>query len=392
MNAIAYNYKLFKKLYSTELRQYTLIFTFHICRKTIFNSANDGGAGGQLMMIVCILLNFYIILNEQKHLKQALTNNGIYLVYYTFAIFTIFTNNFAGSIAVILPKAIEVISSFMALSVVYWKIKEKRWAMIYLLYLTTIATVAGYISYTINSGSLWAHTNTYSLTGAIGALLCLCMHRYEKTFRFKWLFIVNFAAMILGTSSASFIAFVTGLLMFWSSSTKGINTAKAFLVLIAVILIYHYGMELVYDIFFYGRSEKHIQSGSGRASIWEACFIAWKQSPWVGQGYMVGERNLVMWGSRVAAHSAHNGYMSILVNTGIVGCIIFGIYLLRTIWRCWNKMTSKRIGKEMTVLFIVLCSILVNNYAYPCFGSDWNFTLMPVTSIFILINTIQYKK
>lgn len=151
-------------------------------------------------------------------------------------------------------------------------------------------------------------------------------------------------------------------------------------------------MELMYDIFFYGRSQEKIESGSGRASIWEACFSAWQQSPWFGQGYMVGERNLVMWGSRIAAHSAHNGYISILVNTGIIGCIIFGIYLINTIWRCWTNLSSKRIGNEMTVLFILLVAIMVNNYAYPCFGSDWNFTLMPVSSIFILINTIQYKK
>ena len=391
MNPIIYNYRLFKKLYPKELQLYTLIFILHICRKTVFNSANDGGAGGRLMLIVCILLNFYIVCKEKKYITQALTNNGMYLVYYVFAIFTIFTSSVSGATTVILPKALEVISSFMALSVVFWKIKEKRCAMIYLLYISTIATAVGYVSYAINYGSLWAHTNTYSLTGAIGALLCLTMRRYERIFRFKWLFTFNFVAMILGTSSASFIAFTAGILICWSSSVKGINVVKAFLTLIAVIFVYHYGMDLMYDIFFYGRTEEHIQSGSGRASIWEACFTAWQESPWLGQGYMVGERNLVMWGSQVAAHSAHNGYMSVLVNTGIVGCIIFGIYLLQTIWRCWNKLASKHVGKEMTALFVVLCSILVNNYAYPCFGSDWNFTLIPVASLFILINTIQYK-
>lgn len=391
MNPITYNYRLFKNFYPKELQLYTLIFTFHICRKTIFNSVNDGSAVGQLMLIVCVLLNFHIVYREKKHLKQALTNNRMYLAYYAFAIFTIFTSGVADSTTVILPKAFEVISSFMALSVVFWKINEKRWAMIYLLYLTTIATSAGYISYAINSGSLWAHTNTYSLTGAIGALLCLGMHRYEKDFIFKWLFAFNLVVMILGTSSASFIAFATGLLIFGSSSTKGISIFKTFLVLVVVILIYHYGMDLMYDIFFYGRSEEEIQSGTGRVNIWEACFAAWRQSPWVGQGYMVGERNLVMWGASIAAHSAHNGYISVLVNTGIVGCVIWGIYLLQTIKRCWNKLSSKYVGNEMTALFIVLCSILVNNYAYPCIGSDWNFTLMPVASIFILINTIQYK-
>ncbi len=391
MNPITYNYKLFKNLYPKEIQLYTLIFTFHICRKTLFNSANDGSTGGQLMMVLCILLNFYIVYKEKKHLKQALTNNRMYLAYYIFAIFTIFTNNITGSATVILPKALEVISSFMALSITYWKIKEKRWAMIYLLYLTTIATVAGYISYATNSGSLWAHTNTYSMTGALGALLCLSMSKYERKFRFKWLFVFNFSAMILGTSSASFIAFTVGLLMFWSCSIKGISITKASLVLIAVIITYYNGMDLAYDIFFHGRSEEMIQSGTGRTVIWEACFTAWRQSPWIGQGYMIGERNLTMWGAHIAAHSAHNGYMSVLVNTGIVGSIIFGVYLLQTIWRCLNNLSSKYIGKEMTVLFITLCFILVNNYSYPCIGSDWNFTLMPVASIFILINTIQYK-
>lgn len=392
MNVITYNYNIFRKVYPSELHFYTLIFTFHILRKTIFNSINDGSTFGRLILLLCILLNTYIIFKEKKYIKQALSNNGMYIVYYVFAIFTIFTSNIQGSITVILPKALEVISSFIALSVTYWKIKEKRWSMIYLLYITTIATTAGYISYAFSYGSFWAHTNTYSLTGAIGALMCLGMHRYEKKFRLKWLFILNFIIMILGTSSASFIAFATGILIYWSSSSKGINFVKTFLVFFFVIIIYYYGMDFMYDIFFYGKSEEHIQSGSGRASIWEACLIAWQQSPWFGQGYMVGERNLVIWGSRIAAHSAHNGYMSILVNTGIIGCIIFGTYLLNTIWKCLTNLSSKRIGNEMTVLFIILVAIMVNNYAYPCFGSDWNFTLIPVSSIFILINTIQYKK
>lgn len=392
MNIITYNYKLFKKIYPSDIQLYTLIFIFHICRKTIFNGINDGGGFGKLIVMTCILMNTYIVIKEQKNIRQALTNNGLYVFYYIFALFTIFTSTIEGTATVILPKAFEVISSFMALSAVYWKIKEKKLAMIYLLYLTTIATIAGYISYAINYGMLWAHTNTYSLTGALGALLSLSMLRYEKEFKLKYFFILNFSAMVLGTSSASFIAFAAGILIYWSSSAKGINLIKTFLVLVLIFIIYNYGMELMYDIFFYGRSQEKIESGSGRASIWEACFSAWQQSPWFGQGYMVGERNLVMWGSRIAAHSAHNGYISILVNTGIIGCIIFGIYLINTIWRCWTNLSSKRIGNEMTVLFILLVAIMVNNYAYPCFGSDWNFTLMPVSSIFILINTIQYKK
>lgn len=392
MNIITYNYKLFKKIYPSEIQLYTLIFTFHICRKTIFNGINDGSGFGKFIVIICILMNIYIVIKEQKTITQTLTNNGMYVFYYIFAVFTMFTTNIEGAVTVILPKAFEVISSFMALSAVYWKIKEKRWAMIYLLYLTTIATIAGYVSYAINYGSFWAHTNTYSLTGAVGALLCLSMHRYEKKFKSKWLFILNFVIMILGSSSASFIAFASGLLIYWSSSAKGINFAKTFFVLLLIIIIYRYGMDLMYDIFFYGRSEEHIQSGSGRVTVWEACLKAWQQSPWFGQGYMVGERNLVIWGSHIAAHSAHNGYMSILVNTGIIGCIIFGIYLFNIIWKCLTNLSSRHIGYEMTVLFILLVAIMVNNYSYPCFGSDWNFTLIPVSSIFILINTIQYKK
>jgi len=78
---------------------------------------------------------------------------------------------------------------------------------------------------------------------------------------------------------------------------------------------------------------------TGRVPLWRYVLIRWQESPYLGQGYgalwqvgrpmdeflRLAEVNWVM-------NEAHNGYVDILAQTGIVGLLLLGFFLVVAIW------------------------------------------------------------
>lgn len=66
-------YKQFVRLYPKDIQIETIIFTIHIFRKTFLNVGREMGdtsigGGGTFLMLLCILLNLWIII---KNLNSA---------------------------------------------------------------------------------------------------------------------------------------------------------------------------------------------------------------------------------------------------------------------------------------------------------------------------------
>lgn len=120
---------------------------------------------------------------------------------------------------------------------------------------------------------------------------------------------------------------------------------------------------------------------------------AWKKQPWIGYGYSIAERNFSTFAGQDASFtSAHNGYLSLLVNTGIIG---FGLYcpiFLRTLWQGLKNGNRGKYGILCSTMFACMIGVMINNYAYPILGSDWNFAFPPVIALVILINTFSSKR
>lgn len=92
-----------------------------------------------------------------------------------------------------------------------------------------------------------------------------------------------------------------------------------------------------------------------------------------------------------AAYSTHNGFLSVILGTGIIGSVIFGWFYLKTIWTNVQGTFSPKYGIEMTILLPILVVVTVNNLSFPAVGSEWNYTLPPILGLFALIHTIKHK-
>ncbi len=392
MNILTIQYKNFKSLFSKEICIYTLILIFHLMRKTVFNKARNMGDtsvdSSTFLLLICIGLNLYVVLKNNTILGISIKQTRLYLYYIIWCFFSFLWSIVPGFNTIIIKDA-EVLSSYLFLSVVLYKIKSKYDAMVYLLYVTTFATSLGILRTILLGGGF--HTNTYSLTGALGVILALGMY---KIYRHEWIklhLLINLICLIVGTSSASYISCLVALLVYISSSKRGVNPLK--IIFVGTILYFGFSAikDVLYEYIFYGHSKDSIEGGTGRYEIWEEFFEGWKLSPWLGHGFIIGERNLSAMGGRPFIFSCHNGYLSILVNTGIIGCLFMLPLFFKTIFRCIKDSYNTFCGPESTVLLSCLIVLLINNLSYPAFGSDWNYTFPPIMLLIILILTIRSK-
>lgn len=385
-------YSQFKLLYSKDIQIESLVIFFHILRKTIFNQRQDMGTAslnaGTALLLVCVFLNLWVIVRNKSLIKVSIRNTSFFVYYTIFCLFSIFWSITGESGATsIISKGLEIMSSFLALSIILYKIRDVSSCVIYTLYVATIAACCGAYA------QGFAHTNSYTFCAMIGVLLAYGLKRKYKINNINIFIILNIICLILGTSSASYISFLCGLILLLSSTKKGINIGKTIVVIGCILLLWHFASEDIMKYVFYGHSEEQIEGGTGRFDIWQQFIDGWKQSPWLGYGYIVGERNLSLMGGMEYIFSAHNGFLSVLINTGIIGCVIFGIFVIRTLYYGYIVTIYPNSCRYFgTVYFAVFCGILVNNMSYPALGSDWNYTFPPLMCVMILMNTWKYKE
>lgn len=385
-------YKQFIHLYPKDIRIETIVFIIHIFRKTFLNVGREMGdtsiaGGGTFLMLICILLNIWIIIRNNSILNKSIKETKWFLFYTIFCLFSIFWSiTGTAGFSSIIAKGAEILTSFLAISIVLYKIKDINCCVIYILYITTIAALSGGIA----QGFL--HTNSYSVSGMIGFIIALGLKRTYNPQYINYFIIANLFCLIMGTSSGSYIAAICALLILLSTNKKGINLGLAIFVILITYLIYKLAADTIYSLVFYGHSTEAIEGGTGRYEVWGQFIEAWKSSPWLGYGYVVGERNLALMGGMEHIFSAHNGYLSILVNTGIIGSLIFSIFLLKTLFRGFSKAQTNNVAQPLAIIFFAaFCGILVNNLSYPLLGSDWNHTFLPMMSVLIIMNTWKNK-
>lgn len=391
MNVLAKQFSFYPK----DIVWYTAIIALQCSRMSIFNSYQTMGAesvsNSVILLLLCITLNFYVVYRERHNLSEAIKGTKILFLYFIFGFFSVFWSPVPRAMTV-LPKCLEVISSYLMIAVVLYKIKDKNVCLVYLLQLCTIASLIGYVPGLLN-GQIWQHSSFFPMTGAMG---CLLAWGIKKNYHFKYINYylgINFAIMLFGTSSTTFIAFACGMFVLLSSKDSGIKIINLILISLLFLIIYYFLKDEIFNFIFQGKSDHSIQSASGREYIWNHAIDAWKSNPWLGSGFIVAERNLhLIANSNVQILSTHNGYLSVLLGTGIVGTVIFGIFYIKTLFICVRSSFSEIIGREMTILFPLLVVLSVNNLSVHAVGGAWDISSPSVFALLILINTLNLKE
>lgn len=386
MTIFQYIHSVYKK-YPKEVWTLTLIVLLFVGRKTVFNVAREVGNyqatldQGTSLAIIGMVLSVIAISYNTHAFRVMLKKNGSFLSYYMLCWLSFL---WAGYFSTIVFKATEVLCCFSVVALIIYKIDSMKGALFYIILLSTVITYIDALNGMFRYGFHFHHTNAYTFSAMIGLLLCLgTIHVSVFTFKeLRWFIILETLALIGGTSSASYIACIIGIILLYSSGKHGIRFVQAVCVCVVLYIVYEFAYDIIFNFVFKRKSEESIATGTGRQFIWEAAIRSWKTSPWLGNGFLVGERSLASYGLGLQVVSAHNTFISVLVGTGVIGMCLFVNFLLRWFGRLYLCSKTNRFA---SMLFPVAIAIMVNCMGFPAIGSDWNYVAPCIYALIVVV-------
>jgi len=235
-------------------------------------------------------------------------------------------------------RSFECLMLFLGLCVVFYKYTsfveaEKK----FLKYITLFMLLMfiGQIKlwgYNISIDSL--HTNTFSFTGmiiflyTIGELVSKQNNNLERKKYLKKYAIFSLFFIIVGTSSASNIATIIGLVVISIfTNRRDIKIIIGSIFIFSIVLFFLVGdLNSLFEIILPGKSLDNVSQMSGRAHLWEIYLPLMLEKPYLGWGFSALNR-----ASEFYATNLHNSILSILGGMGFFGIILFVLFLISSI-------------------------------------------------------------
>jgi O-antigen ligase len=123
---------------------------------------------------------------------------------------------------------------------------------------------------------------------------------------------------------------------------------------------------------------------TGRAELWNYVLARWQENPYFGQGFGALWQVGVQMGAYLNAgqlnwvmNEAHNGYLDVLAQTGIIGLLFLIVFLLAALRAALFARTDKRVpfdGWKWYGIYVTL-GILLHNVTESTFvragGNGW---------------------
>ncbi len=291
-----------------------------------------------------------------------------WFAYYLFAIVTILWRIQGSSVLYILYRAGTMLILSAYIYMIFMKFRTALSAFKGLINYSLILTLFYFID-SIRSGRL--HTNKYSVCAAV--TVCLALSAYRRNLlplkEMKPYIFGGFIFLLLGTSSGSNVAFACALIFIFSFRNNRFHISFFITSFLSLIILYFIGKPLIFKILFPKKSIVGVTTLHGRMYLWTGYIGIWLQRPFIGWGFAVGERAGKAF-DLIYALSAHNGYLSILINTGLLG-MLFWLALFKRLIKSFiiQIMFDSPYAMAITSAFIV---IAVNNNTVPIIGSIWS--------------------
>jgi len=375
----------FKLLKGQHLLSLLILVT--ILRKTLFNRARDMDAYSSVdannsIAILATIIMGVIVLRNLSKIKKEVTACRTFVYYYVFAGFSVLWAGF-NLLPIIGYKAVEVIVSFMATLIIMKNLHNNFSRFLFVLISFSICNTI-YLIMFLKTGI--GHDNAFPLLAITEFLLIIGAIKYELA-DMKYMrhhLFISVATIILGTSSASWISLIIGLFFFFSITKKGLNLFAA-----AFAACLFYGMWSFFEadimkIVFGNKTKEMIETGSGREALWIAYIKGWSESPIIGHGFIVGEKgSIAAKYIAFATNTAHNMMISVLINTGLIGMMLWISFLYRQCIICWRY--SLKHNPYALVCMPAIIAMFVNANSFPVIGSEWSPVSNPIYALLIFI-------
>ena len=228
--------------------------------------------------------------------------------------------------------------------------------------------------------SFFGNKNYYGGVVFIGILLCMLLNYHRP--RLTWYLSIVFFLVMLGATAAALpilVALVAVPIYFIEEIARYTIKKKwrvtvfatiALITLITLALVFYFGTVFGWNGFqgvdrFVTKAivEKDFKTLTGRTKIWTGICKACFDTPLhmvLGRGFMVSQNQTVaitasLFNSTRGVRTAHNGYLQVLYEFGIVGVVIHAILVCYFIYSLLRLMLAKRFHFAFVYGFVALC-------------------------------------
>jgi exopolysaccharide production protein ExoQ len=230
--------------------------------------------------------------------------------------------------------------------------------------------------------------NLISLNLMIKSSQFACTIFFFMAWKYANRLITKWTILILGVFSGStvgyigmFIGFIW--LLFFSSNRENNQPLKfIFFILISLFLVFVGSDSILKNTIFSDKESISYEETSGRNTIYNAAWEAFKEKPILGYGFVVGEQKVLLDNTGRFYDTSHNGFLSALLGTGMVGFL-----LLLTFFRISTLeiINSKDDIHLKPYLFATLIIIVTHTIGNPGIGSKVLAAWIPSILILTLI-------
>lgn len=242
-------------------------------------------------------------------------------------------------------------------------------------------------------GLIGVFGNAHAASESLGIVLIVLFYFFQDT-KNKYVKLIYLGLLGLGiyeliltyARTGMLISFV-GLFYLWikEEGSKKFVTAAIFVVPIVFMSIYMYitnpilQMRMNDETTYTRESGKVREVGSGRPTIAKAALKNWYEEGFTGQFIGLGlEYGMIKMGKAINNKIlAHNGYIQILQQEGIIGALLFLLYLYSLLRYILKRKTNK--------YYIISMALVLGYMAEMLVQGNFSFTIILLMAIFLTL-------
>jgi len=135
-----------------------------------------------------------------------------------------------------------------------------------------------------------------------------------------------------------------------------------------------------------------IETLSGRNTIWETCQYLINMNPFLGYGYNSVVVVLPFYMKYFQVDQAHSAYYESMINVGLVGTVLLGMYILKVLVKCIINFSIIRKSMVFSYFFFILLMGLIRGYTEASFSQANNIVEVFLFYISLFLLDFYVKK
>lgn len=356
-------------------------------RSSVFEFASTAKIGVVILLLMFIIVNFSIL--EVKR-------NDVFRFFLPYLLFSLLATIWATDTFTAFQKSFSYGTVFFLIPLIYLNgRKENRLIGVELIYFMAGILAVGLILFLVYPSFATLVGRYRGLLGnpnGLGIFLTVLfavfyptMKRHQETLGakgFLWTFYLILLVSVVLTGSRTALIAIS--LFFLFDRLRYLSNAFTLAVFITLIMSYEYLLLQLPSIIYYFGLEEYfrldtLEEGSGRFVAWNFAWLRAQEVFFVGGGYGHTEYVFKLFQDELSrlGHqgNAHNSYLTIWLDTGLIGIVLFGIGLIRSILKAIQNSPY-----TLPIMYAVL---------FSTFFESWlSASLNPFTSLFIISLTI----